>query len=97
MFLFCYALLSAHSSFAIILKRKKKLVALPLLSYILVCNVTINVLWLFLTVPWVGLQYVIVVFPDHIHLRFLAIWYANCYRNDYNRVPSGVVVISYHI
>ena len=30
--------------------------------------VTINVLWLFLTVPWVGLQYVVVVFPDHTHL-----------------------------
>ena len=39
-----------------------------LLSYR--CIVTINVLWLFLTVPWVGLQYVIVVFPDHTHLHF---------------------------
>ena len=35
------------------------------------CIVTINVLWLFLTVPWVGQQYVIVVFPDHIHLLFM--------------------------
>ena len=25
-------------------------------------------MWLFLTVPWVGLQYVIVVFPDYIRL-----------------------------
>ena len=66
--LFCYALLHVHSSFAIILKRKKKLVALLLLSYI--CIVTINVVWLFLTVPWVGLQCVIVVFPDHTHLLF---------------------------
>ena len=49
--------------FAIILKRKRKLVALLLLSYR--CIVTINVLWLFLTVQWVGLQHVIVVFPDH--------------------------------
>ena len=32
--------------------------------------ITITVLWLFLTVPWVGLQYVFVVFPDHTHLRF---------------------------
>ena len=32
--------------------------------------VTKNVLWLFLTVPWVGLQCVIVVFPDHTHLLF---------------------------
>ena len=52
-----------HSSYAIILKRKRKLVALLLLSYR--CIVTIDILWLFLIVPWVGLQYVIVVFPDH--------------------------------
>ena len=64
--LFCYAFLYVHSSFAIILKRNRKLVALLLLSYR--CIVTINILWLFLTVPWVGLQYVVVVIPDHIHL-----------------------------
>ena len=29
-----------------------------------------NVLWLFLTVPWVGLQCAIVVFPDHTHFLF---------------------------
>ena len=66
--LFCYALLCVHSSFAIILKRKRKLVALLILSYR--CIVTINVLWLFLTEQWVGLQYLIVVFPDHTHLLF---------------------------
>ena len=66
--LFCYALLCASSSFAIILKRKRKLAALLLLSYR--CIVTINVLWLFLTVPWAGLQCVSVVFPDHTHLLF---------------------------
>ena len=33
--------------------------------------VTINVLWLFPMVPWAGLQYVIVVFPDHTHLLFV--------------------------
>ena len=27
-------------------------------------------LWLFLAVPWVCLQLVIVVFPDHTHLLF---------------------------
>ena len=66
--LFCYTLLCVHSSFAIIFKRKRKLVALLLWSnrYI----VTINVMWLFLTVLWVCLQYVIVVFPDHTHLLF---------------------------
>ena len=62
--LFCYALLCVHSSFVLILKRKRKLVALLLLSYR--CNVTINVLWLFLTVLWVGLQY-----PDHTQLLFV--------------------------
>ena len=65
---FCYALLCVHSSFAIILKRQRKLVALVLLSYR--CIVAINVLWLFLTVPWVSLQCVFVVFPDHTHLLF---------------------------
>ena len=64
--LFCYALLCVQSSFAATLKRKRKLVALLLLSNR--CIVTINVLWLFLTVPWVDLQCVIVVFPDHTHL-----------------------------
>ena len=63
--LFCYALLCVHSSFAFILKRKG-LVALLLLSFM--CIVTVNVLWLFLTVPWVALQCVIVVFPDYTHL-----------------------------
>ena len=65
LYLFCYALLCVHSSFAIILKRKKTLVALLLLCYI--CIVTINVLWLFVTAPWVGLQCVIVVYLDHSH------------------------------
>ena len=59
MSLFCYALLCVHSSFAIILKRKRKLIALLLLSYR--CIFTINVLWLLLAVPWVGLQCVIVI------------------------------------
>ena len=35
------------------------------------CLVTVNVLWLFLAVPWVGLQYVIVVFLDHTHLLLM--------------------------
>ena len=47
----------------------RKLVALLSLSYR--CCVTINVLWFFLAVPCVGLQYVIVVFPDHTHLIFI--------------------------
>ena len=67
--LFCYALLYVLSSFAIILKRKRELVALLLLSC--GCLATLNVLLLFLTVPWVGLTCVIVVFPDHTHLPLL--------------------------
>ena len=55
--LFCYALLYVHSSFATILKRKRKLVALLLLSYR--CSVTLQVL-----------QHVIVVFPDQTHIQF---------------------------
>ena len=68
MYLFCYAFVCVHYSFAIILKRNRKLVALLLLSYM--CIVTINVLWLLLTVPWVGLQRLIVVVPGHTHLHF---------------------------
>ena len=52
--IFSYALLCVLSSFAFILKRKRKLVALLLFFYR--CNVAINVLWLFLMLPWVGLQ-----------------------------------------
>ena len=69
--LFCYALLFVHSCFAILLKRKRNLVALLLLSYR--CIVTINVLWLFLTVPWAGLQCVIVAYPGHTHLLLVEI------------------------
>ena len=65
--MFWYALICVVSSFAIILTRKSELVALLLLS--LGCLVTIIALWLFPTVPWVGLQCVIVVFPDHTHFE----------------------------
>ena len=63
--LFCCTLLCVFSSFAIILKRKRGLFALLLLSYR--CLDTVNVTWLLLTVPWVGLRCVILVFLDHIH------------------------------
>ena len=58
---FCCTLLYINSSFSIILMGKRELVAL-LGSWCLVI-----VVWLFLTVPWVCLHFVIVVFPDHIH------------------------------
>ena len=31
------------------------------------------VVWLFLAVPWVCLQFVIVIFPDHTHLLFMTL------------------------
>ena len=46
--------------------RERELVALFWLSYW--CLVTVSVLWVFLTVPWVGLQGVIMIFSDHAHL-----------------------------
>ena len=72
MYLFCYALLCVYSSFTIIMKRNRKLVVSLLLSYR--CIVTIIIMSLFLTVPWVGLQRVVVVFPDHTHLLFMLQW-----------------------
>ena len=61
--MFCCALLCVHSNFAIILMGKRELVALLCLS----SWCLVMVVWLFLTVPWVCLQFVIVVFPDHTH------------------------------
>ena len=52
-FVFSFALLGVFSSFAIILTRKRELVALLNLSSW--CLVTVSSLWLFLAVPWVGL------------------------------------------
>ena len=64
--LFCCTLLYVHSSIAIILMGKRELVALLNLSPW--CLMMVE--WLFLTVPWGCLQFVIVVFPDHTHLLF---------------------------
>ena len=61
-----FDIISGHSSVSIIFKRKRNLDALLLLSY--KCIVSENILLLFLTVPWVGLKCVIVVFPDQTHL-----------------------------
>ena len=70
--LICYALLYVHSSFAIILKRKRKLVALFLLSFR--CLITVIVLWFFLTMPWAGLQCVIVVLTYFLIGQIIFIW-----------------------
>ena len=41
-----------------------------------------SVVWLFLVVPWVCLQFVIVVFPDHTHLLF----YRRCIQSTYIKI-----------
>ena len=63
---FLRTLLYVHFSNSIILMGKRELVALLNLSSW--CLVMVE--WLFLTVIWGCLQFVIVVFPNHTHLLF---------------------------
>ena len=65
--MFCCTFLYVPSRFAIILTGKRELAAL--LSMSSWCLVI--VVWLFLVVPWVSLQLLIVVYPDHTDLLFL--------------------------
>ena len=74
--MFCCTLLYVHFSIAIILMGKRELIALLNLSSW--CLVMVE--RLFLTVPLGCLQFVIVVFPDHTHLLFLAITLMYCDR-----------------
>ena len=46
-------------------------------------NMTVNVLWLFLAMPWVGLQFVIVVFPDHTHLLYVM---GSCFKGQHSEI-----------
>ena len=90
-------LLYIHSSFAIILMGKRELVALlSLSSWCLVMD-----MWLFLAVPWVRLQFVIVVFPDHTHLLFIiALSTGNTENRSYNSRMSlitGFIIIRFDI
>ena len=74
--MFCCAVLCVHSSFLIILMGKRELVTLLCLS----SGCRMIVVWLFLTIPWVRLHFVIVVFPCHTYLLFLRCsiyWIAN--------------------
>ena len=67
--MFCCMLIYAPSSFAIILMGKRELVALlSLSSWCLVI-----VVWLFLVVPCVCLQFMNLVFPDQTHLLFFRV------------------------
>ena len=72
--MFWCALLCVHSSFAIISTGKRELVVLLCLSYW--CLVI--VLWFILTMPWVCLQFVSVVFPDNTHLLFVTVYELFC-------------------
>ena len=45
----------------------------PILALQLPCLLSVSVMWLLLTMPWVSLQCVIVVFFDYAHLRFKGI------------------------
>ena len=64
--MFCCTLLYVASSCAIILMGQRELVAL--LSVSSWCLGTVG--WLFLAMPWVCVQFVILVFPDHTQLLF---------------------------
>ena len=65
-YMFCCTLFHVNSSIASILMGKRELVALlKLFSWCLAM-----VEWLFLSVSWGCLRFVIVVFPDHTLLLF---------------------------
>ena len=64
--MFCFAVFYVHPSIAIILMGKRELLALLNLSSWSLAMVE----RLFLTVQWGYLRFVIMVFPDHIHLLF---------------------------
>ena len=65
---FCCLLLCVHSGVAVVLVGGGWLVALlGLFSW---CLLVVG--WLFFAVPWGCLRFVVVMFPDHTHLLFLA-------------------------
>ena len=62
---------------------------------------TVSVLWLFLTVPWVGLQCVIVAFPDHTHLLFIRTYISDSLASnvavpfkDYSQLESSLHLVA---
>ena len=84
--MFCCMLLYVHLSIAIILMGTRELVAL--LNLFSWCLVMVE--WLFLTVPWGCLRFVIVVFPDHTHLLFVG-----TIQSDIPRDPLKIKVKTY--
>ena len=84
MAVFCCALLCVHYSYAIILMEKRELiVCLSLSSWYLAI-----VVWLFLLVLRVCLQFVIEVFPDHTHVLFII----NMINNNINPNASYIIL-----
>ena len=77
--MFCCMLLYVHSSIAIILMGKRELIALLNLSSW--CLVMVE--RLLFAVPRGCLQFVIVVFPDHIHLLFFTLTQSQSVYNAY--------------
>ena len=87
--MFCCTLLYVHSSNSINLMGKRELVALLNLSSW--CLVMVK--QLFLAVPQGCLRFVIVVFPDHNHSRFLKKkiydrFHSNCFALPYKQIKT---------
>ena len=61
--MFCCVLFSVHSSFAINSMGEERADCFAFFVF----RCLLIVVWLFLTIPLVCLQFVIVVFPDHTH------------------------------
>ena len=85
--LFCFAVLCVLSSFCTHLDGEERA---GWVTFASLCQVTVMVLWLFLVMPSVGRQCVIVVFSDHTHF-FLV--------NEYHRCNSlvGLCISSYKV
>ena len=88
-------------SFAITLIGKRALACFTLIAFLIFA--TVSVLWLFLMVRWVELQYVIRVISDHTHFLF---HYLECFTNDilfvihrivYHRQRTQLKLINYLI
>ena len=88
------AITSKRSSVLWWLTEKLGLVA-ENLSFGWVRLVTVGVLWLFLTVSWVGLQCVIVVFPVHTRLLLgVCCHFQTCHRDELEFLKTLHVAIS---
>ena len=69
-------------------KRERELVALLSLS----CWCFVIVVWLFLSVPWVCLQFVIVIFTNHTHLLFRGVIHVNS--DDFGDSARRVLILA---